>query len=63
MATHVRKAPSRYAKGTTHHEIRTELKALDTAFKRVSKTPQTAIHFLVRAGIVNKKGKLAEAYR
>lgn len=63
MATHVRKAPSRHAKGTTHREIRAELRALDTAFKRVSKTPQAAIHFLAKAGIVNKKGKLAEAYR
>ena len=40
-----------------------EVEAIDRAFERVSKTPQSAISFLKRAGIVNGQGRLTKAYR
>lgn len=43
--------------------VEQELAAIDATFKRVSKTKAKAKAFLTRAGILNKKGKLAKAYR
>lgn len=43
--------------------VQNERKALQTAFNRVSKSKKTAKAFLVRAGILNKSGELAESYR
>jgi hypothetical protein len=40
-----------------------ERKALDVAFKEVSRSKTTARDFLVSAGILTKKGNLAKAYR
>jgi hypothetical protein len=40
-----------------------ELKSLETAYKRVSKSKTTAKNFLISAGILDKKGNLAKAYR
>jgi hypothetical protein len=44
-------------------EVQAELDAIDRAFARVSKTRASAVDFLKRAGIVDKHGRLAKAYR
>jgi hypothetical protein len=43
--------------------VQAELDAIDRAFARVSKTRASAVDFLKRAGIVDKHGRLAKAYR
>ncbi|WP_029190924.1 hypothetical protein [Verrucomicrobium spinosum] len=43
--------------------VEQELEAIDATFKRVSKTKAKARAFLTRAGILNKNGKQAKAYR
>ncbi len=40
-----------------------EIKSLEAAYKRVSKSKTTAKNFLISAGILDKKGNLAKAYR
>lgn len=40
-----------------------ELKLLEAAYKRVSKSKTTAKNFLMSAGILDKKGNLAKSYR
>lgn len=40
-----------------------ERKSLEAAYKRVSKSKTSAKNFLISAGILDKKGNLAKAYR
>lgn len=49
--------------GSVDAPVRVELEAIDRAFERVSRTRQSALSFLKRAGIVDKQGRLAKAYR
>ena len=44
-------------------DVEQQLQAIDATFIRVSKTRKKAKAFLTRAGILDKKGKLAKAYR
>jgi hypothetical protein len=43
--------------------VQKERDAIHAAYKRASKSKKTAKAFLVSAGILNKKGELAESYR
>ena len=43
--------------------VQMEVDAIDRAFERVSKTRESAVSFLKRAGILNGQGRLAKAYR
>ncbi len=43
--------------------VQAELEAIDRAFERVSKTRKTALSFLKKAGIIDRQGRLAKAYR
>lgn len=43
--------------------VQDERKALQAAFNHASKSKKTAKAFLVSAGILTKKGKLAKSYR
>ena len=44
-------------------DVDAEVKAIQKAYRRVSKNSKTAISFLSRAGILTKSGKLAKSYR
>ena len=61
MTTVKRKA--QVAKSSARRDVYSELKAIEAAFKRVSKDPASAVRFLSKAGIVTKKGRLAKEYR
>ena len=63
MATSTRKASKVRAKQTVQQKVQSELAAIDTAFKRISKNSAETIRFLSKAGIVTKSGRLAKAYR
>gem|GEM_PF-6928684 len=43
--------------------VNSERKSLNAAFKKASDSKKSAKAFLVSAGIINKKGELAKAYR
>ena len=63
MPASIRKAPTSAAKQPLRRKVRSELKAIDTAFKRVSRNSAAAIRFLSKAGIATKNGRLAPEYR
>jgi len=43
--------------------VKAELKAMSKAYRRVSATRASALAFLMKAGIVDSKGKLTKHYR
>ena len=47
----------------TTREVRREIKGINRTAKKITKSPATARAFLIRAGIITKKGKLAPQYR
>lgn len=63
MGTTIRKAVVGTSKQSAQQDVRSELKAIEAAFKRASKNAATAILFLSKAGIVTKRGRLAKEYR
>jgi hypothetical protein len=63
MATSARKVPARPRYRTREEEIAARLEAIDNGYKRASKSRKTAIAFLARAGILDKRGKLTAPYR
>jgi len=47
----------------TSDEVRREIEGIKTTGKKITKSRATARAFLVKAGIITKKGKLAPPYR
>jgi hypothetical protein len=44
-------------------KIRAELKILEAGYKEAASSPEKALAFLQRAGILDEKGELSEHYR
>jgi len=59
----IQKLQSQRSGKSVRDNVRTELKAIETAFRRVSRNPRAAIRFLSDAGIVTKTGRLTKEYR
>jgi hypothetical protein len=45
------------------HEVRREIKGINRTAKKITRSRATARAFLIKAGIITKKGKLAPQYR